>query len=184
MDRRITHSSAWLYALAFLTLSVPATRGQSPSLDDEQTLHSAGLSADGPALLAFFHARACTDIDHDRLLILLRQFAADAKEERHSATAELLGLGPLALPVLRQAVGDLYREARGVEQLPLLTAYGSSLENRLTAERLDDSNWQRGVGSFEVEQQARAIGERGAKLRQAERMPCRDADLPLVVQDR
>ncbi len=107
MNRLFSHYIAWLLAVVFLASSMLPVRGQAPSVDDEQTLHSAGLSAEGPALLAFFHARARTDIDHDRLLVLLRQFAADAKDERDSATVELLGLGPLALPALRQVAGDL-----------------------------------------------------------------------------
>jgi HEAT repeat protein len=81
--------------------AAPAERG------DEETLHSAGLSTDGPALLAFFHARARTDIDPEHLRDLLRRFASPAKEERGAAMAELLGLGPLALPVLRKAANDL-----------------------------------------------------------------------------
>ncbi|HWG41675.1 MAG TPA: HEAT repeat domain-containing protein [Gemmataceae bacterium] len=107
MNRLLLHRLGWLFVPAFLFSSMLTARGQSPSTDDELTLHSAGLSADGAALLAFFHARARTDIDRDHLLLLLRQFASGPKEERDSATVELLGLGPLALPILRQAVNDL-----------------------------------------------------------------------------
>ncbi len=78
-----------------------------PDLADEQTLKEAGLSPDGTALLAFFRARSRSDIDSDRLRVLLRQFAADNDDERSLATAEFLGLGPLAVPTLRQAANDL-----------------------------------------------------------------------------
>jgi HEAT repeat protein len=57
--------------------------------------------------LAFFHARARTGIDPDRVRVLIRQFAAVSQEERGAATAELLGLGALALPALRQTANDL-----------------------------------------------------------------------------
>jgi HEAT repeat protein len=77
------------------------------SAADAQTLHSAGLPSDGPALLAFFRARACTETRREHLRDLLHRFAAGSNPERGQATAELLGLGPLALPALRQAVGDL-----------------------------------------------------------------------------
>jgi HEAT repeat protein len=109
MNRLLSRSLAWLFAVAILASSLSITRGQSSPDDDEQTLHSADLSADGPSLLAFFHARARTDIEHERLLLLIRQFASGPKEERASATEELLGLGPLALPSLRQAKRDLDR---------------------------------------------------------------------------
>ncbi|HWG41678.1 MAG TPA: HEAT repeat domain-containing protein [Gemmataceae bacterium] len=79
----------------------------SAEKDDEQTLHSAGLSADGTALLAFFHARARGDIDKDQLRALLQQFAAASNQERSLATAQFLGLGPLAIPTLRGAANDL-----------------------------------------------------------------------------
>src|SRR5690348_8863355 len=96
-----------------LTLSPVVTltyaRSAPPTADDEQTLLSAGLSGDGPSLLAFFQARARTEVDRDRLRELLRQFADGSEPEGGAATAELLGLGPLALPLLRQTANDLDR---------------------------------------------------------------------------
>src|SRR5690349_4050817 len=94
MNRRFFNSLAGLFVLIFLASAILGTRGQAPSTDD--------LS-----LLAFFQARSRTAIDRDHLHVLLRQFAAGSQEERRVATAELLGLGPLALPVLRHAVNDL-----------------------------------------------------------------------------
>ena len=79
----------------------------SSSSEDEQLLLRAGLSSDGPALLAFFHARSRTDIEREHLQQLLRQLADGPQPERHQATAQLLGLGPLALPLLRQTANDL-----------------------------------------------------------------------------
>ena len=64
--------------------------------DEERTLQSAGLSSNGPALLAFFHARSRGDVDPNRLRALLEQLAASSNPERNLATAEFLGLGPLA----------------------------------------------------------------------------------------
>lgn len=93
-----------ILGLIVVMIAVPTARADE---EDAQTLHSAGLSPDGPALLAFFRARARTEIDRDHLQRLLRQFAADAKQERGQAMAELLGLGPLALPLLRRTAHDL-----------------------------------------------------------------------------
>jgi len=94
--------------LLFLLLPcrLPAEE-EYPSADDERVLHDAGLSGTGPALLAFFHARARTEIDRELLQRLLHQCVEGNAEERGRATAELLGLGPLALPALRQVSGDL-----------------------------------------------------------------------------
>ncbi|HTU19217.1 MAG TPA: HEAT repeat domain-containing protein [Gemmataceae bacterium] len=77
------------------------------SRDDEQTLQSAGLSSNGPALLAFFHARSRVDVDPNRLRVLLEQLASSSNPERSLATAEFLGFGPLAVPTLRRAANTL-----------------------------------------------------------------------------
>src|SRR5690348_2653333 len=75
--------------------------------NDESILHEAGLSRDGPSLIAFFQARARTNVDGELLRQLLAQFAANDKPQRAAATAELIGLGPVALQALRQTANDL-----------------------------------------------------------------------------
>ncbi|MHB1425392.1 MAG: HEAT repeat domain-containing protein [Gemmataceae bacterium] len=102
------------FALLFVVLGIlgvlvsfgPAEEGPS-SAEDEQVLHDAGLSSSGSALLVFFQARARTEVERQPLHRLLIQCVKGGSEERTRAMAELLGLGPLALPVLRQAAGDL-----------------------------------------------------------------------------
>jgi HEAT repeat protein len=95
MSRQISRWLPWLLVSGFL--AGPGTSAVSAQ----------PLTADGPSLLAFFRARARTEVDRERLGVLLRQFAGDDDRERSLATAEFLGLGPLALPVLRQAANDL-----------------------------------------------------------------------------
>jgi HEAT repeat protein len=107
MSSLASHLTPALLVLTVLTAGPSAQAQTSANRDDELTLHNAGLSSEGPALLAFFHARARTDIDPDRLRLLLRQFAARTNPERSLATAEFLGLGPLAVPTLRRAANDL-----------------------------------------------------------------------------
>jgi HEAT repeat protein/outer membrane protein assembly factor BamB len=110
MGRLALRSAPWLLALVLLTAVCWTSAAQADSSaerDDEETLHTAGLDGGGPALLAFFHARAGTDIDQDRFRVLLRQFVADSPEERSLATAELLGMGPLAVPALRGVANNL-----------------------------------------------------------------------------
>ncbi|HEY7156439.1 MAG TPA: HEAT repeat domain-containing protein [Gemmataceae bacterium] len=119
----------WTVPCFALLLTLSSARAESPSAEDEQTLLSAGLSSDGRALLAFFHARARTEIDRDRLRELLRQFADGSDQERDRATTELLGLGPLALPLLRQTANDLDHPdtaARASRCLPWLEGPSSS----------------------------------------------------------
>src|SRR5262245_24555463 len=109
MSRLIHHITSYLLALAVASAGPSASAMRAPSSaerEDEQTLLTAGLATDGPALLAFFQARARTEIDQDRLDFLVRQLTA-SNQERNLATAELLGMGPLAVPVLRRAANDL-----------------------------------------------------------------------------
>jgi HEAT repeat protein len=79
----------------------------STGREDEETLHTAGLETDGPSLLAFFKARSRSVIDPDRLRVLLGLLTSSSFQQRSLATAEFLGLGPLAVPTLRRAANDL-----------------------------------------------------------------------------
>lgn len=101
---------SWLIAL-ILWGGAPALLfgGEAPSTgySDEETLHNAGLETDGSSLLAFFHARSRAAIEPDRLRALLKQLTSSSLQQRSLATAEFLGLGPLAVPVLRRAANDL-----------------------------------------------------------------------------
>jgi HEAT repeat protein len=110
MNRIVAYVGFWSLSLAVLTAIPAPSRGQreaSPERDDERTLSAAGLSNTGPALLAFFHARARADVEPQRLRVLLEQLASSANQERNLATAEFLGLGPLAVPTLRRAANTL-----------------------------------------------------------------------------
>jgi HEAT repeat protein len=107
-SRLIFRITPWLLVLAVVSAvpSTPTARAQtSAEREDEQTLLTAGLAVDGPALLAFFQARARTEIDGQRLDVLVRQLAS-SNRERSLATAELLGMGPLAVPILRRVASD------------------------------------------------------------------------------
>ncbi len=135
MSRHLSRLVPWLLMSVFLAgPGTPTVRAQRPTAEDEQTLHAAGLGADGPSLVAFFQARARTSVDGKQLDQLLEQFAAAAREERARAAAGLLGLGPLALPALRQAASDLDHPglaARAARFLPWLD--GPAASRLLTA---------------------------------------------------
>jgi HEAT repeat protein len=76
------------------------------ALTDEQTLRSAGLGADGPALLGFFRARTQTQADPAKVAALVGKLTSKTAEEREKASGGLVALGPLAVPALRQATRD------------------------------------------------------------------------------
>jgi HEAT repeat protein len=102
-------STRLVFAFLLLALvAAPVVHGQpSPSEEDERVLHDAGVSSDGPALLAFFHARARNGIEPEKLYHLRDQLVEGGDEERVRAATELLGLGSLALQVLRETANDL-----------------------------------------------------------------------------
>ncbi len=95
------------FAFVSIALFVVGLVRAAGKREDEQPLRDAGLTNNGPSLLTFFHARARTEIDREPLQRLLEQCVKGSPEQRGRATAELLGLGPLALPLLRRAAGDL-----------------------------------------------------------------------------
>ncbi|MHB1425391.1 MAG: HEAT repeat domain-containing protein [Gemmataceae bacterium] len=110
MNRLASRWLSWFVALVFLSAGPSLLLGdQEPvaKANDEETLHNAGLESDGPSLLAFFNARAHADINPDRLRVLLGQLTSSSPRERSLATAEFLGLGPLAVPTLRRAANNL-----------------------------------------------------------------------------
>ncbi len=112
-----------------LTMFCAAASGE-----DEGILRKAGLSSDGPSLLAFFQARARMDVESEHLRQLVSHLAADSETQRAEARAQLLGLGPLALPALRQAANNLdcpQAAARAASCLPWLE--GPSSDKLLTA---------------------------------------------------
>src|SRR5579871_2212159 len=102
-------SARWWLALgiSILALSLGRAQEETAAVEDEALFHRAGLASDGPALIAFFQARARTEIDREELHRLLQRFVEGSAAERVPALSELIGLGPLALPVLRQTANDL-----------------------------------------------------------------------------
>jgi len=77
-----------------------------PLDDDERLIDSAGLPSEGPLLLEFFRARARTDIEGSKIEEILRRFTGSSFTERISAGAELVSMGPLAIPGLRRILND------------------------------------------------------------------------------
>jgi HEAT repeat protein len=91
--------------LPALLLSARPAQGAGPR-DDEQTLRDAGLPTDDAGLLDFFQRRTQGSVSGERLAALVRDLGDASADRRDRSAAELVGLGPVALPVLRQASQD------------------------------------------------------------------------------
>ena len=74
---------------------------------DEQALKAAGLSATGPVLLEFFRLRANQAPEPERLEALVKELTEGGEEARQRAMGQLVGHGPNAVPILRQATIQL-----------------------------------------------------------------------------
>src|SRR5262245_51293828 len=83
-----------------------AVRADEATQADEQALQAVGLRADGPSLLAFFRKRTAGEAKPDQLADLVRQLGDKSAPVREKATGELVSLGTIAVPWLRQASKD------------------------------------------------------------------------------
>jgi HEAT repeat protein len=84
----------------------PPAVAPKPALSDEQVLKNAQLDTTGPALLSFFRARITPRVDQDRLSELTNKLGDKSAEVHAKAAAELVGLGPRALPALHRTVNQ------------------------------------------------------------------------------
>lgn len=105
-----------------------------PLDEDERLIDSAGLPSEGPMLLEFFKTRARTDIDSKKIDEILKRFTGDSFPDRLSAGAELVSLGPLAVPALRRVLNDFESvEARNRAKRCLEWVEGSKSASLATA---------------------------------------------------
>ncbi len=79
---------------------------EGAALPDEARLKAAGLATDGPGLLTFFRLRTKGEVSAEKLAELLEQLEDKAPARREKACAELVAIGPPAIPLLRQAARD------------------------------------------------------------------------------
>src|SRR5256712_9007774 len=73
---------------------------------DEQLLKSVRVGTDGPALLEFFRKRSLTDEGRKKIQDLIRKLGDDSFQVREKASADLVALGTVAVPFLREALKD------------------------------------------------------------------------------
>jgi HEAT repeat protein len=96
-----------LSAGCLLFAGLPGTAADpEPAQGDEQLLRAASLTTDGPALLDFFRKRTQGTVERDKLAALLEQLGDRSGEVREKAAAELVSIGPVVIPPLRQLARD------------------------------------------------------------------------------
>jgi hypothetical protein len=104
---------AWLLAACtLLPLAGPAAGADDPLKDDENTLKSAKIGVDGPALLAFVRKSTLSPQRRKKALALIEQLGSDSFDEREEASDKLYEMGPVVLPLLRAALRDKDLERR------------------------------------------------------------------------
>jgi hypothetical protein len=89
-------------ALAVACLLPPAARAAG----DEELLKAAKVAGDGPALLDYLRRHTLDAGSEARVQALVRQLGDDSFDKRERASRELVALGNLARPFLRQAVSS------------------------------------------------------------------------------
>ncbi len=91
-----------------------APTGGGPGSQDEWLLRGAGIGAEDAGLLAYLHRRARETADPEQLAELVRNLGSKDAAAARQACADLLGIGPAAVPLLRQTARDPDAQAAGV----------------------------------------------------------------------
>jgi hypothetical protein len=73
---------------------------------DEQALRAAGHAVTGPALVEFLRQHTPPGVDAAGIRRLIRQLGDESFDTRQKASADLVALGPAAVPWLREATSD------------------------------------------------------------------------------
>src|SRR5262249_61330913 len=85
----------------------PGANAETPAMpdtnQDEQLLRGAGVTPDGPGLLAFFRKRVPTEEDRQRAEELVSKLGSRTFRDREKASTELVKLGLAARPALARA---------------------------------------------------------------------------------
>ena len=92
-----------LLVVSFCSLAGPVG---TTNPDEEAALQAFGLPVDDPSLLEFLHLRSLASVPDERLTALIQQLGSDKAPVRERACLELIALGPLAVPLLRQVSKD------------------------------------------------------------------------------
>jgi HEAT repeat protein/outer membrane protein assembly factor BamB len=106
MSRRLLAPLSTACLALALGLTMRAADEVDPAAADEMTLKEVGLATDGAGLLAFLRTRTRGDAPPERLAELVQALHGPDAAARGKAAAELVAIGPPAVPLLRQTVKD------------------------------------------------------------------------------
>jgi hypothetical protein len=76
------------------------------SAADVKVLKEISVASDGPALLTFLRSQIRGEADRKAINELIKQLSDETFEVREKATTQLIALGPVAIPFLRDAAKD------------------------------------------------------------------------------
>jgi hypothetical protein len=99
-------------ALLLFAANAPAQKPPAEHAEDEKLLKAAGCPVDAPGLLEFFRKRTFGPKDQERAAALAGRLGDDRFEVRENASQELIKLGALARPYLRDALTNKDAEVR------------------------------------------------------------------------
>src|SRR5262245_37278867 len=94
------------FLLAVLLSAPPPSGATPPAQGDEQLLKEHKVGDDGPALVAYFRKQTLSEADRRALAETVKRLGHRSFAEREKATRDLLGRGAVAVPYLREALGD------------------------------------------------------------------------------
>jgi hypothetical protein len=89
-----------------LLFVAPAPAADEAAAADEELLRSLNLPTDGPGLVEFFKKRTLREGDRTRIQTLIRKLGDDDFDVREASMQELVALGALAKPLLREAIKE------------------------------------------------------------------------------
>jgi HEAT repeat protein len=98
----------WLALLGLLACPhrTIAAEADANHTEDEKVLKQAGITPDGPGLLAFFRKLTPSDAVRQAVATDIRRLGDPSFAVRHKATRRLIAAGRVALPLLRAAQND------------------------------------------------------------------------------
>src|SRR5438093_620239 len=94
------------FACLIASLAVVPAAADETTQADEQALQAVGLRSDGASLLDFFRNRTAGEAKPNHLAELVRHLGDNSAAVREKASGELVSLGIIAAPWLRQACKD------------------------------------------------------------------------------
>lgn len=96
-------------ALALLVtgiLGAVAPEDPGTTTADEDALRRVGVATDGPALLKYLENLTVTASSRDKIKELIKKLGDDTFDEREKAQAQLIALGTVSVPFLKEAAND------------------------------------------------------------------------------